>query len=342
MDKHPAEEMGMISYIIRRVIYMIILIIIMSIVKFVIINIPPGDYLSTMIYNLQLQGQEVSEDQIAILRARYGLDLPIVGQYFKWFGGWLSGDWGTSFLYDQPVSKLIGDRIVLSMLLSLGSLIFTYAVAIPIGIYSATHQYSFADYMFTFLGFIGLATPNFLLALVLMFVVYKFFGWSMGGLFSPEYQIAPWSFGKFIDLLKHLPVPIIVVGTAGTAGMIRTWRGMLLDELQKNYVIAARAKGIREVRLLVKYPIRVAMAPMIAGIAGVLPGLISGATLTSIVISLPTVGPLLLQAIMAQDMYLAGSLAMFLSTLGLMGVLMSDLLLVVIDPRVKYYARQTQ
>ena len=332
----------MISYIIRRVIYMIILIVIMSIVKFVIINIPPGDYLSTMIYNLQLQGQEVSEDQIAVLRARYGLDLPIVGQYFKWFGGWLSGDWGTSFLYDQPVSKLIGDRIVLSMLLSLGSLIFTYAVAIPIGIYSATHQYSLADYTFTFLGFIGLATPNFLLALVLMFAVYKLFGWSMGGLFSPEYQIAPWSFGKFLDLLKHLPVPIIVVGTAGTAGMIRTWRGMLLDELQKNYVIAARAKGIREVRLLVKYPIRVAMAPMIAGIAGVLPGLISGATLTSIVISLPTVGPLLLQAIMAQDMYLAGSLAMFLSTLGLMGVLLSDLLLVAIDPRVKYYAGRTQ
>jgi peptide/nickel transport system permease protein len=316
---------------------MLVLLTLLSVVKFIIINMPPGDYLSTMIYNLRLQGQEVSEEQIAVLQARYGLDLPIYRQYFKWISGWLRGNWGTSFLYDQPVRKLIGDRVVLSIVLSLCSLIFTYSVAIPIGIYSATHQYSIADYTFTFLGFIGLATPNFLLALVLMFLTFKFFGWSMGGLFSPEFQIEPWSWAKVVDLLKHLPVPIIVVGTAGTAGMIRTWRGMLLDELRKNYVIVARAKGVAELKLLFKYPIRVAMAPMIAGIAGVLPGLISGATLTSIVISLPTVGPLMLQAIMAQDMYLAGSLAMFLSSLGLMGVLMSDLLLVVIDPRVRYY-----
>jgi peptide/nickel transport system permease protein len=315
---------------------MIILLAIMSIVKFVIIQLPPGDYLTTMIIALERQGQVVSEQQIEVLKQSYGLDMPLYRQYFKWIWGWLRGDWGRSFAYEMPVRKLIGDRLLMSVLLSLFSLIFTWVVAIPIGIYSATHQYSIADYTFTFLGFIGLATPNFLLALVLMVLTYRFFGWSVGGLFSPEFQMAPWSIAKMIDLVKHLPVPIIVIGTAGTAGMIRVWRGMLLDELRKNYVVVARAKGVAELKLLFKYPIRVAMAPMIAGIANVLPGLISGATLTSIVISLPTVGPLMLQAVLAQDMYLAGSLAMFLSSMSLAGILIADLLLTVVDPRVRY------
>jgi peptide/nickel transport system permease protein len=243
---------------------------------------------------------------------------------------------GQSFEWNQPVSKLIGDRLLLTMLLSLATIIFTYVVAIPIGIYSATHQYSVTDYAATVFGFVGLATPNFLLALLMMFVFYKYFGWSVGGLFSPEYQLAPWSFGKVLDLLKHLPIPIIVIGTAGTAGMIRVMRATLLDELNKQYVITARAKGVPERRLLIKYPIRLAINPMVSHIGGLLPAIVSGATITSIVISLPTVGPLLLRAVFSQDMYLAGSLGMFLGSLGLVGVLISDLLLVVVDPRIRF------
>ena len=327
----------MLYYIIRRLLYMVLLLVILSVLTFVIIQLPPGDYLTMVIENFRQQGIPVTEEMVRSLESRYGLDLPIYRQYWKWFSDLVfHGDMGTSFEWNQPVAKLIGDRITLTMLISLATIIFTYAVAIPIGIYSATHQYSITDYVATVFGFAGLATPNFLLALLMMFVFYKYFGWSVGGLFSPEYQLAPWTFGKIIDLLKHLPIPIIVIGTAGTAGMIRVMRATLLDELNKAYVVTARAKGVGERRLLFRYPIRIAINPMVSHIGGILPAIVSGATITSIVISLPTVGPLLLKAVFAQDMYLAGSLTMFLGALGLFGVLISDLLLIVVDPRIRF------
>jgi peptide/nickel transport system permease protein len=337
LSKEPGPwEDTMLSYIIRRLIYMVILLLALSVVAFTIIQLPPGDYLSSLIQRLQQQNIQVNEEQIRALESQYGLDLPVYMQYFKWMWNMFHGDFGKSFQWNEPVSKLIGERLLLTVTISLMTLLFTYLFAIPVGIYSATHQYSVFDYSFTFLGFVGLATPNFLLALILMFIFFKYFGWSAGGLFSPQYQLAPWGFGKVVDLLKHLPIPIIVIGTAGTAGMIRVMRGTLLDELKKQYVVTARAKGVSERKLLFKYPVRVAINPMVSTIGGILPAIVSGATITSIVISLPTVGPLLLRAIMAQDMYLAGSMVMFLSALGLIGTLISDMLLIVVDPRIRF------
>jgi len=315
---------------------MIIILLAVSVVAFIIIQLPPGDYLTTMIMNLEASGIQIDEALIRSLEKHYGLDLPIYAQYFKWMWNMLHGDFGRSFEWNEPVSKLIGRRLPLTITISLSTLLFVYAVSIPIGIYSATHQYSIGDYGFTVFGFAGLAIPNFLLALVLMFVFYKYFGLSAGGLFSLEYQIAPWSLGKVIDMLKHLPIPIIVIGTAGTAGLIRVMRGCLLDELRKQYVITARAKGVSERALLFKYPVRVAVNPIISTIGWTLPGIVSGETIVAIVLSLPTTGPLLFGALIAQDMYLAGSTVMFLTFLTVIGTLISDILLVWIDPRIRY------
>ncbi|MCD6083539.1 ABC transporter permease [Candidatus Aerophobetes bacterium] len=326
----------MLFYVIRRFLYMAILLLLISVVAFVIIQLPPGDYLSSYIVHLQASGQTVDEAQLAALKKQYGLDLPMYAQYFKWMWKMLHGDFGRSFEWNKPVSELIGERLVLTVVLSIFTLLFTYIVAIPIGIYSATHQYSVGDYAFTVIGFAGLATPNFLLALVLMFMFFKYFGLSIGGLFSPQYQLAPWSLAKFVDMLKHLPIPIIVIGTAGTAWLIRVMRGCLLDELRKQYVITARAKGVAERTLLFKYPVRVAINPIISTIGWTLPGIVSGETITAIVLCLPTTGPLLFRALLSQDMYLAGSIVMFLSFLTVIGTFISDLLLVWIDPRIRY------
>ncbi|MDE0445455.1 MAG: ABC transporter permease [Spirochaetaceae bacterium] len=326
----------MLSYIIRRIIYMIVVLLVLSVVSFFIIQLPPGDFLTAFIENMRAQGTVVSEEQIMLLKEYYGLDQPMYLQYLRWLGNLLQGDLGQSFQWNQPVTELIKERLALTVTISLISLVLTYLIAIPIGIYSATHQYSFGDYAFTVFGFMGLATPNFLLALVLMFLLYKYAGWSVGGLFSPEYVVAPWSLGKVVDLLKHLPIPLVVIGTAGTAWTIRVMRGCLLDELKKQYVITARSKGLTERSLLMKYPIRIAINPVISTIGGLLPTIISGATLTSIVISLPTIGPLLLRALRAQDMFLAGSMLMLLSALGIIGNLISDMLLVAIDPRIRF------
>ena len=326
----------MLSYIIRRIIYMIVVLLVLSVVSFFIIQLPPGDFLTAFIENMRAQGTVVSEEQIMLLKEYYGLDQPMYLQYLRWLGNLLQGDLGQSFQWNQPVTELIKERLALTVTISLISLVLTYLIAIPIGIYSATHQYSLGDYAFTVFGFMGLATPNFLLALVLMFLLYKYAGWSVGGLFSPEYVVAPWSLGKVVDLLKHLPIPLVVIGTAGTAWTIRVMRGCLLDELKKQYVITARSKGLTERSLLMKYPIRIAINPVISTIGGLLPTIISGATLTSIVISLPTIGPLLLRALRAQDMFLAGSMLMLLSALGIIGNLISDMLLVAIDPRIRF------
>ncbi|MEX2534517.1 MAG: ABC transporter permease [Trueperaceae bacterium] len=331
----------MAGYLGRRMIYMVVLLLLLSFVSFLIIQLPPGDYLSTMVARMRSMGLVVDPALLENYSRRYGLDLPLHRQYLVWFGSLLNGDLGESFIYGEPVLDLIKERILLSAALTFGTLIVTYVIAVPIGIYSATNQYSPMDYVFTVLGFIGLAVPNFLLALILMFLAFKYFGWSVGGLFSREYVVAPWSWGKFVDLLKHLPIPLFVIGTAGTASLIRILRGSLLDELRKQYVTTARAKGVPERRLLFKYPVRIAINPIISHIGYLLPMLVAGETLTSIVLSLPTVGPLLLQALQQQDMYLAGSLLMVLGVLALIGVLLSDILLVIVDPRIRFEAGES-
>ena len=315
---------------------MVILLAALSFFSFVLIELPPGNFVDNMIERLRILGVQVDLEEIRSLEERYGLNLPFLGRYGRWMSNLLRGDMGDSLAYNQPVTQLIGQRLLLTVLITMLTLVLTYAIAIPIGIYSATHQYSFTDYAFTVFGFIGLATPNFLLALILMFVFFKYFGWSVGGLFSPQYEFTPWNLAKFLDFLKHLPIPLVVIGTAGTAGLIRVMRAALLDELRKQYVLTGRAKGLKEGKLLFKYPLRIAINPMVSTIGGVLPALVSGEALTAIVVGLPTVGPLLLEALQAQDMYLAGSLIMLVSALAVIGILISDLLLVVVDPRIRF------
>ncbi len=327
----------MLAYITRRVLYMIPTLFAISVVAFIIIQLPPGDYLTTVVANMADQGETIDSAELAALKRRYGLDQPVYVQYWKWISGMvLRGDFGQSFSWNRPVNQLIWDRLGLTFILSLSTLVFVWAVAIPIGIYSAVRKYSPGDYVATFLGFIGLATPNFLLALVLMYVSFKYFGQSVGGLFSPDYVDAPWSWGKFTDLLAHLWIPMVVLGTAGTAGLIRTMRANLLDELGRPYVVTARAKGLAENRLLIKYPVRLAMNPFVSSLNDVLVQLVSGAAIVSIVLSLPTTGPMLLNALLAQDMYLAGSFIMLLSVLTVVGTLISDILLAWLDPRIRY------
>ena len=325
----------MLSYCVHRFFYMIIVLLVMSVIAFILIQLPPGDYLSSYIMQLSATGEIVDQAQIESLRRQYGLDLPLHQQYISWMWKMFHGDFGFSFDWNQPVGKLVGERLMITVIISLITLIFTYAVAIPIGIYSATHQYSFTDYAATVIGFIGLAIPNFLFALILMFIFFKFFGFSVGGLFSPEYMRAAWSFGRVIDMLKHLPIPVIVIGTAGTAGIIRIMRACLLDELKKQYVITARAKGVGKRMLLLKYPVRVALNPIISTIGWMLPGIVSGATITAIVLDLPTIGALLYGALLSQDMYLAGSCIIILTFLTVVGTFISDILLVLIDPRIQ-------
>jgi len=313
---------------------------IISLISFAIIQLPPGDYLTSYIAALAETGETVDEERIATLRERYHLDDPFHLQYLKWLGGLFKGDMGMSFEWNEPVGSLVGERILLTTMISIVTLLFTWAIAIPIGIYSAVKQYSVGDYVFTFLGFIGLATPGFLLALICMYVGYKVFGVSPGGLFSPEFQQAPWSAAKFTDLMAHIWIPVIVIGLSGTAGMIRVMRGNLLDELRKQYVITAQAKGLPRVKLLLKYPVRVAINPMISTIGWLLPSIVSGATIVAVVLGLPTTGPLLRQALMSQDMYLAGGMVMLLSSLTVIGTLISDLLLAWVDPRIRYEGRE--
>ena len=324
------------AYIIRRILSMIPTLFVISIITFVLIQLPPGDFLSSQLQQLQQQGEQITDERIAALRARYGLDRSMPVQYFKWITKFVRGDMGYSFEWNRPVNELIWDRLGYTLLIALTSMLFTWAVAFPIGIYSALRQYSVQDYIFTTIGFLGLSVPSFMLALILMYVGYEWFGISVGGLFSPEYVAAPWSLAKFGDLLTHIWVPMVVVGMAGTAGLIRVMRANLLDELQKPYVTTARAKGLGNVKLVLKYPVRIALNPFVSTVGWMLPNLFSGAVIAAVVLSLPTTGPLLLGALKSQDMYLAGSFIMILSTLTVIGTLISDILLAVIDPRIRY------
>ena len=326
----------MIGYIAQRLIYAVVTFFFLSVVVFIIIQLPPGDFLTSYVARLEQEGDIIDEAEIEALKREYGLDATPLEKYFRWFGRFLQGEMGRSFEWNQPVERLLKERLPYTILLSLITLFFTYVVAVPIGIYVATRQYGFSDYLFSVLGFAGLATPNFMLALILMFLFFKYFGISVGGLFSSEYALAPWSLGKIWDLFTHLWVPIIVIGTAGTAGIIRVMRGTLLDELSKQYVITARAKGVTEGKLLFRYPVRMAINPIVSTVGWQLPRIVSGETIVAIVLSLPTTGPLLFKALISQDMFLAGSIVMFLGILTLIGTFLSDILLIVVDPRIRF------
>ena len=327
----------MLRYVIKRLTYMIPTMFGMSIIAFLIIQLPPGDYLTSMIAMMTDSGQNVDPAQVERLREIYGFDDPIWMQYWNWISGILfRGDFGYSFEWNRPVADLIWERMGSTLAISIASLLFVWAVSLPIGIYSAMRRHSIGDYAFTFLGFIGLAVPNFILALTLMYFSYKVFGQSVGGLYSPEYTEAPWSWGKFADLLAHLWIPVIVIGTSGTAALIRILRANLSDELNKPYVITAKAKGLPEYKVVVKYPVRIALNPFVSAIGWVLPELISGVTITAIVLNLPTAGPLLLRALISQDMYLAGSFILLMGVLTLIGMLVSDILLALLDPRIRF------
>ncbi len=332
----------MLGYLVHRILIMIPTLIAISLLIFIIIHLPPGDYFSTYIAELQSQGEQANLAKIAFLKAQYGFDLPLWQQYLYWVAGLLQGDMGYSSLYDLPVNKVVGDRLFLTFLVSFVTIIFTYLVAFPIGVYSATHQYSISDYLLTFIGFLGLATPSFLLALLLVYFANVYFGISVGGLMDPRYVDARWSWGKIMSVVAHIWIPVIVIGTAGTASMIRRLRANLLDELQKQYVVTARAKGLPPVKLLFKYPLRLALNPFISDIGSLLPHVISGAAVVSIVMSLPTTGPMLLDALRSQDMFLAGSFLMFMAFLTVIGVFLSDLALAALDPRIRLHVGRQQ
>lgn len=324
-------------YITRRFVYMIFTVWIITLVSFIVIQLPPGDYVSNLLSDLVAQGaDEIPQEVIAQLRAQYGLDQPLYVQYFKWMRNvFLKGDFGYSFTFQRDAGEIIRERLPMSMAISLGSVLFVWLVAMPVGIYSAVNKYTLGDHIATFLGFIGLAIPNFLLALLLMYLSYRYFGQALLGLFSAEYADAPWSTGKLLDLWKHLWIPIIILGTSGTAGLIRTLRANLLDELNKPYVDTARAKGLREGALLWKYPVRHALNPFISTIGWLLPGLVAGEVIVSIVLNLPTSGPVLFNALLAQDMYVASGFILVLSILTVIGTFLSDLALAWLDPRIR-------
>lgn len=325
----------MTKFIVRRFLLMIPTLILVSFVSFVVIQAPPGDYVSSYVATLKERGEVVDMETVAALRSRYGVDQPFLVQYFKWIRNLLRGDLGSSMQWNEPVKKIVLERLPYSLLISLSSLVVVYVLGVLIGMYSATHQYSLADYSFTFIGFIGLAIPEFLFALILLWVIFVNTGEAAIGLFSAEYRTAPWSLAKIVDLLKHLWVPAIIVGTAGTAGLIRTMRANLLDELPKPYVMVAWAKGLPRHKVLYKYPFRIAINPVISTIGWMLPELITGEVLVSLVMGIPTLAPMFLQALLMQDMYLAGSIVFILAVVTVVGTLLSDVLLAWLDPRIR-------
>lgn len=326
----------MLHFIGRRFLLVIPTLLIVSVLSFLIIQAPPGDFVSSYVARLEERGEIIDQEIIDALRQRYGVNQPVYVQYGKWIMNLFRGDLGTSMDWGQPVKTLIAERLPYSILISLSSLIFVYVVAIPIGMLSATRQYSIADYFFTFVAFIGLAIPNFLFALVLLWLYFVNTGKVVVGLFSPEYMMARWSIARVIDLLKHIWIPAVIVGTAGTAGLVRTMRANLLDELQKPYVMVARARGVPRTKLLYKYPFRIAINPVISTIGWVLPRLVTGEVLVSLVLGLPTLAPIFLKSLQMQDMYLAGSIVFILTLLTLVGTLISDILLGWVDPRIRY------
>jgi peptide/nickel transport system permease protein len=327
----------MLRFLMRRVLSLVVTMFAVSLVAFAIIQLPPGDFLTSYIANLAADGQADSQKLVDQLRENYGLDQPVYVQYWKWMTNILTkGDFGQSFEWTRPVEDVVASRMGMTIVLSIATLMITWMIALPIGIYSAVKQYSPGDYLSTIIGFIGVAVPDFLISLVLMYIAFKYFNQSVGGLFSPDYENAPWSAEKLIDLLSHLWIPVLIIGLSGTASLIRVMRANLLDELRKPYVMTARARGLSEWKVIMKYPVRVALNPFISTVGWVLPGLVSGSIIVAVVLSLPTVGPLLLRSLLTQDMYLAGAFILVLSILTMIGTLISDVLLALIDPRIRY------
>ena len=327
----------LLQFIIKRIIMMIPLVIAISVLVFIIIQLPPGDFLTTLIREREMTGQMVQVEEVEALRREFGLDRPGYMQYFIWVTNIITqGNFGRSFAWNQPVLTVISTRIGMTILVSFLTLCFIWAVSIPIGIYSATHQYSKGDYIFTFIGFVGQAIPGFLIALVVIYVVFVTTGVAISGLHSPEFAAAPWSIGRVLDMLPRMLAAIFIIGLSGTAGMIRTVRAMMLDELGKQYVVTARAKGVEERKLIYKYPVRMAINPLISGIGAALGGLVSGETIVSIVLNMPTAGPILFSALQVQDMFLAGGFLLIMSVFIIFGTLLSDILLSVMDPRIRF------
>jgi peptide/nickel transport system permease protein len=325
------------SYLLRRFLYLVALLFSVSLFSFILIQLPPGDYLTSYIARLRdTRGTDIEQAEIDGLRLQYGLDQPVYVQYVKWISNMVQGDFGRSFAWNMPVVTMINERLGITIFTSLLTLIVTYAIAIPVGIYSATHQYSFLDYIFTGVGFAGLAMPSFFLALVIMYYLTKYTGVNVGGLYSQQFMDQPMSWEKFVDMLQHIPVLVLAVGLAGTASLIRIIRSGVLDELKKNYVTSARSKGLTEGKLLFKYPVRMAMNPVISTIGWILPNIVSGATVTAIAMNIPTIGSLLYESLLAQDTYVAGASIMLLSFLTVIGMFISDVLLVIVDPRIRY------
>jgi peptide/nickel transport system permease protein len=329
----------MLNYLARRLGLALITCAAISVLTFVIIRLPPGDFVDAYIANLASSGSLITAEQAQAMRHEYGLDRPAVVQYALWMQRVLQGDFGISMMWRRPVTEVIGDRLWLTMVVSFAALFLTWFIALPIGIYSAVRQYSIGDYVATMLGFMGLAIPNFLLALILMYVGFRYLGLSVGGLFSADYLQAPWSWGRVWDLMTHIPLPACVLALAGTAHQIRIMRANLLDELRKPYVVTARAKGLTELHVVLKYPVRAALNPFASSIAYLFPYLVSGSIIVSLVLGLPTVGPLLLQALVAQDMFLAGTIVLLLGVMTVIGTLVSDLLLMWIEPRIRLQGR---
>jgi peptide/nickel transport system permease protein len=324
-----------LTYILQRLGLALVTIWAISVISFVIIQLPPGDFVDAYIANLSASGSVVSQQEAQSLRQLYGLDQPVWVQYWKWISRVVQGDFGPSMEWGRPVTEVIGDRLWLTVVVSISAILLTWGIALPIGIYSAARQYSVGDYAFTLIGFIGLAVPNFLLALVIMYFGFVLFDLNIGGLFSAEYQLAPWSWSKTLDLMRHLPLPALILALAGTAQLIRIMRANLLDELRRPYVATARARGLAEWRVIVKYPVRAALNPFASTIGYLLPFVVSGSIVVSLVLSLPTVGPLLLRALIAQDMFLAGTIVLLLGVLTVVGTFISDLVLMWIDPRIR-------
>jgi peptide/nickel transport system permease protein len=325
----------MLRLIVQRLLILPILLVLFSIIVFWLVQAPPGDFLTSYIANLASGGSSIGEEQVEALRQQFGLDQPGYVRYLLWMEGLLKGDLGYSLEYQRPNSELIGERLVLTVLLALFAFVITWIVAIPAGIYSATHQNSFLDYAFSLLNYVGVATPNFMLALILMWIAFSYMGINITGLFSPAYEQAPWSVERFIDLLKHIWVPGIVLGVAGTARLMRVMRANLLDEMNKPYVVTARAKGMSEWALVLKYPVRLAFNPLISTIGWYLPQLFSGSLIVATVMNLPNIGPLLLRALTQRDMYLSGSILLIYCFLTIIGTLISDILLALFDPRIR-------
>ncbi|TCR66389.1 ABC transporter permease [Bosea sp. BK604] len=327
----------MARYILKRLLATIPFVFLVSLTVFILIQLPPGDFVTSYAAKASANGETIDAATLESMRARYGLDQPLLSQYFTWIGNIIfHGDFGYSFEWQAPVSSLIGERMLLTLVLSLLTLAFTWCIALPIGIYSAVKKYSLGDYVFTLIGFIGLAVPNFLFGLILMYFAVVYFGQDVTGLFSPEFANAPWSWDRVLDLLQHLWIPIIILGTSSAASLIRIMRANLIDQLYQPYVVTARAKGLRETTLLLRYPIRLALNPFISTLGWILPHLVSGAVITSIILNLPTAGPLLYQSLLSQDIYLSGAFLLLLCLMTVIGTLLSDILLVLVDPRIRF------